>query len=765
MAQIYQSQLMHKSTDSQKFKVDPIKDYISDGLRNLATASDNALQAMNRVKDEKMVGDMEAAAKQSSKIIDEWQDFSNANSMELLEQAAMKPWYDALNSADSATKTRFLRNNPESEEIFRLTVSQSVVKRTQDQVFKTRMLEIPKKASEAVAMYDPIAVRNSADPKATSLAMITAAVKRMKEHVDYVQNESMMDNVSMKTYLMSYQEEVGKGLVETLIGADDYKGALAANAHFAGIFTPEQMAKYDKSIDTLIKALTKPEGSGSGSGSTSESSIKSEYVDALASAASRIQQNINLNDQQKRERINGLFTMAKDGKITLEKMKYYRDAFGESLADYMGGEVANSLGALDEDVKNEIVKLAFDKFSYENTFMNGEDGILGRLKMDAAAIIDEVKDTNIEDWDSDTMAHATRYVKNAENFVSYDSTLREVSAPIVAAVKSSIKGAADYLDAFSMDYKTKPQTFWYSGFTKSYTDKNPRLVLEETISNKAMSLARNGEPMDLYDENLMQNVADMAAPLIRMVNGGSDSVKEGSYKQGIAYIGALLYSASDEEKQKLGIANVSSEQIAEAVKYLEAEKNGLGLSDSLVDEDNLLAPTYRAPRSDYFGLGAELLVERGTVDEARKDIDEYNKITEQLKAGELSGAAASAKHRKILDDGNIALDKNGQPYAPVLQTAMAQASLGRQIESSNYLTLTYELLQEINPAISPDEDSAKNIAFLARRVTFNSDLFRSSASAYQEEARRLSGDQMAERAWDRAAKRKITVPSWAKTED
>lgn len=765
MAQIYQNQLMHKSTDSKPFKVDPLKDYISDGLKNLATASDNALQAINRVKDEQMAGDMAAAAKQSAKIIDEWQDFSNANSLELLEQKAMKPWYDALKTADGPTQTRFLRNNPESEEIFRLTVSQSVVKRAQDQVFKTRMLEIPKKASEAVAMYDPIAVRNSVDPEKTSLAMISAAVKRMTDHVNYVQNESMMDLVSMKTYLMNYQEEVGKGLVETLIGADDYKGAEAANAHFAGIFTPEQMAKYDRAIDTLMKALTKPEGSGSGSGSTSLSAIQSEYVDALASAASRIQQNINLNDQQKRERINGLFTMAKDGKITLEKMEYYKDAFGESLANYMGGEVANSLGALDEDVKNEIVKLAFDKFSYENTFMTGEDGILGRLKMDAADIIYEVQDKNIEEWDADTMAHATRYVKNAENFVSYDSSLREVSAPVVAAVKSSIKGAADYLDAFSMDYKTKPQTFWYSGFTKSYTDKNPRLVLEETISNQAMSLARNGEPMDLYDENLMQNVSDMAAPLIRMVNGGSDSVKEGSYKQGIAYVGALLYSASAEEKQKLGIANVSAEQIAKAVKYLEAEKNGLGLSDSLVDEDNLLAPAYRTPRSGHYGSGTEALVARGAIDKAQEEIDKYNKITERLKSGELTGAAAAAKHREILDNGNIALDKNGRPYAPVLQAAIAQASLGKQIESSNYLTLVYEVLQEINPAVSPDEESAKNIASVARQVTFNSDLFNGTAGFYQEEPRRLSGTQMAEQAWGRKVKRKIAVPSWAKTED
>ena len=758
---------MHKSTESKPFKVDPIKDYISDGLKNLATASDNALQAINRVKDEEMAGNMAAAGQQSAKIIEEWQDFSNANAIELLEQKAMKPWYDALKTADGPTQTRFLRNNPEAEEIFRLTVSQSVVKRTQDQVFKIRMLETPKKASEAVAMYNPIAVRNSANPEETSRAMISAVVKRMTDHVNYVQNESMMDPVSMKTYLMNYQEEVGKGLVETLIGADDYKGAAAANAHFAGIFTPEQMAKYDKSIDTLIKALTKPEGSGSGSGSgsTSLSAIQSEYVDALASAASRIQQNINLNDQQKRERINGLFTMAKDGKITLEKMEYYKDAFGESLANYMGGEVANSLGALDEDVKNEIVKLAFDKFSYENSFVTGEDGILGRLKLDASDIINEVNDKNIEDWDADTMAHATRYVKNAENFVSYDSSLREVSAPIVAAVKASIKGAADYLDAFSMDYKTKPQTFWYSGIPKSYTDTNPRLVLEETISNKAMSLARNGEPMDLYDENLMQNVADMAAPLIRMTNGGSDSVKEGGYRQGIAYIGALLYSASDEEKQKLGIANVSAEQIAEAVKYLDAEKNGLGLSDSFVDEDNLLAPTYRAPRSGHYGLGAEALVERGAIDKAQKDIEEYNKITEQLKAGKLTGPAAAAKHREILDNRNIAIDKNGQPYAPVLQTAMAQSSLGRQIESSNYLTLTYELLQEINPAISPDEDSAKSIAYLARQVTFNSDMFKSSAATYQEEPRRLSGTQMAEQAWNRKVGRKIPVPSWAKTED
>lgn len=763
MAQIYQNQLMHKSTDSKPFKIDPIKDYISDGLRNLATASDNALQAINRVKDEQMAGNMEIAGQQSAKIIEEWEDFTGANALEKLEQAALKPWYDALKTADGPTQTRFLRNNPESEEIFRLTVSQSVVKRAQDQVFKTRMLEVPKKASEAVAMYDPIAVRNSANPEEASRAMISAVVKRMTDHVNYVQNESMMDPISMKTYLMNYQEEVGKGLIETLIGADDYKGALAANAHFAGILTPEQSAKYDNAINALIKALTKPEGSGSGS--ASESAIKSEYVDALASAASRIQQNVNLNDQQKRERINGLFTMAKDGKITLEKMEYYKDAFGESLANYMGGEVANSLGALDEDVKNEIVKLAFDKFSYENAFMTGEDGILGRLKMDAAAIIDEVKDNAIDEWNADTMAHATRYVKNAENFVSYDSSLREISAPIAAAVNASIKGAADYLDAFSMDYKTKPQTFWFSGFPKSYTDKNPRLVLEETISNQAMSLARNGEPVDLYDENLMQNVVDMAAPLIRMTNGGSDSVKEGGYKQGIAYIGALLYSASEEEKQKLGIANVSAEQIAKAVKYLDAEKNGLGLSDSFVDEDNLLAPTYRTPRSGHYGLGAEALVARSAIDKAQKEIDEYNKITEQVKAGELTGAAAAAKHRGILNNGNIALDKNGQPYAPVLQTAMAQASLGRQIESSNYLTLTYELLQEINPAISPDEDSAKNIASLARRTTFNSDLFKGSAATYQEEARRLSGDQMAEQAWGRAAGRKITVPSWAKTED
>jgi hypothetical protein len=692
MAQIYQNQLMHKSTDSQKFKVDPIKDYISEGLKNLAVASDNAMEAINRVKDEKMAGDMAVAAQESASIIENWQDFTSANYMEQLEQAALKPWYDALNSSDSPTKTRFLRNNPESEEIFKLKVSEDVVKKMQSHVYATRMAEIPKTSAQAVSAYNPLAVRSSSDPEATSRSMITQAINNMKAHVNYMQENSKMNPIQLKEYLTKYQHATARGLVATLIAADDYKGALSANAALAGILSPEEMAQYDTSIQALMKQTTS--SSSSGSGGITAGSVEDNLVEGLLSALSGIQENNQLSDDEKRNRINGLLTFAKDGKLPLEK--------AQRMGMVLEQEVISPLGQYDLDVRNKIVEEAYRRFSHENDFVTGVNGIVGELKYNYGNLISAVKGKNFDEWERDDLMLAIRLNNDSKQFQSYHSSLIEVTAPIEAGVAQNVRGAADYLDAFSKGYQTNMVKFWYSGSPATYQDTHPRLVVEENLSKAAMDNMRE-RPLDVYNEVLMQNVADISLPFSKMIQGGKEDFGEGSYAQGIAYAGGILYSLPNSMKTALGIDKASTEQLAYAVLTVAANKDAEGMLDSVVDAENPL---------DSF------IPSKDTVEKAKK--------------------------------------MGYESHLPNVDTA-------KDISQSNYLTLVYEVVQAIDSSAQIDEETAKVVASTLREVTFNGmDGVPFDELIRQEEARRLAGDNKFEHIRELAVTNRGQIPELTK---
>lgn len=692
MAQIYKNQLMWKSEEQHKFKGDPIKDYISQGLKNVAVASDNAMEAINRVKDEKMAGDMAVAAQESASIIENWQDFSSANYMEQLEQAALKPWYDALNSADSPTKTRFLRNNPESEEIFKLKVSEDVVKKMQSHVYATRMAEIPKMSAQAVSAYNPLAVRSSSDPEAVSRGMITQAINNMKAHVNYMQENSKMNPIQLKEYLTKYQHATARGLVATLIAADDYKGALSANAALAGILSPEEMAQYDTSIQALMKQTTS--SSSSGSGGITAGSVEDNLVEGLLSALSRIQENNQLSDDEKRNRINGLLTFAKDGKLPLEK--------AQRMGMVLEQEVISPLGQYDLDVRNKIVEEAYKRFSHENEFVTGVNGIVGELKYNYGNLISAVKGKNFDEWERDDLMLAIRLNNDSKQFQSYHSSLIEVTSPIEAGIAQNVRGAADYLDAFSKGYQTNMVKFWYSGSLATYQDKHPRLVVEENLSKAAMDDMRE-RPLDMYNEVLMQNVADISLPFSKMIQGGKEDFDEGSYAQGIAYTGGILYSLPSSMKTALGIDKASTEQLAYAVLTVAANKDAEGMLDSVVDAENPL---------DSF------VPSEGTVEKAKKMGYEH--------------------------------------HLPNVDTA-------KDISQSNYLTLVYEVVQAIDPSAKIDEETAKVVASTLREVTFNGmDGVPFDELLRQEESRRLAGDNKFEHIRELAVTNRGQIPELKK---
>lgn len=739
MAQIYQNQLMHKSTDSQKFKVDPIKDYISEGLKNLAVASDNAMEAINRVKDEKMAGDMAVAAQESASIIENWQDFTSANYMEQLEQAALKPWYDALKTADGPTQTRFLRNNPESEEIFKLKVSEGVVKKMQAHVYATRMAEIPKVSAQAVSAYNPLAVRSSSDPEAVSRGMITQAINNMKAHVNYMQENSKMDPIQLKEYLTKYQHATARGLVATLIAADDYKGALSANAALAGILSPEEMAQYDTSIQALMKQTTS--SSGSGSGGITAGSVEDNLVEGLLSALSRIQENNQLSDDEKRNRINGLLTFAKDGKLPLEK--------AQRMGMVLEQEIISPLGQYDLDVRNKIVEEAYKRFSHENDFVTGVNGIVGELKYNYGNLISAVKGKNFDEWERDDLMLAMRLNNDSKQFQSYHSSLIEAAAPIEAGIAQNVRGAADYLDAFSKGYQTNQVKFHSAGSANifKYWDTHPRLVVEENLSKAAMDTMRE-RPLDVYNEVLMQNVADISLPFSMMIQGGKEDFDEGSYAQGIAYAGGILYSLPNSMKTALGIDKASTEQLAYAVLTVAANKDAEGLLDSVVDAENPLRV--------------------GTL--TSEDVDRVMKRRKEVAEKDLAfmREAVKAPHPVVVGDevkwvakrGFVKYDKEkGDFYID----DKFLSSQNTDISSSNYLGIIYDVVHAVNPEALIDEETAKVVARTLREVTFNGgEGVPLDEAMFQEEARRLAGDNKFEHIRELAVTNRGQIPELKK---
>lgn len=708
MAQIYKNQLMWKSEEQHKFKGDPIKDYITQGLSNVAVAAQNANDALNRVKDRQMADSMEVAKTQASQMIQNWEDFSG-DYMERMESEAMRIWGEAYGKADFATKNRFAHNNPEAFELFKLQVSADVVKKVDDHVYTTKMNEIPVDVSGIIR---------------DNIALGPGAIKQaVMNKVNEEQDGAKMSSFRMLEYLDKLQREAAYGAIYTYMDRGEYENAEAviADPQFSGRLTPEEKSRLSMSIRGLKKQRDSAEGS------VSITEVENELVDALVSAMSSIEDDLTLTEDEKRRRLNGLMTVAYDGKLS--------DAKAQDLGLVLPQELVSSLGEYDAHVRHAIGDKAWKQFSTNSVIV---DNMLGSIEADAGILLDEYSDKSFSEWKRDDFLMGIRMLSDAENFYSTNENLRKIIEPLKTQLNRGVSGAAAYRDASLDFYKTKQvQVKGSLGLNilgvGTHSAKDPHLLIEENLSPQQMEYYRNGDADSFY-EDLAQNFADASFGTITMINGNKESYVEGSYVQGIGFTTSALSYAPADLKAELGVDRVSNKELEWAAARVAAKYDKNGLLDSVVDEENVLGSDFVVINSTgVFNRLRSGEISRQDAKELVENAAKHHKAVVVVDGEEVVGikdAFGDVYFGSVVDPNageqvlfsNLASQfsrKGAIEKKDGVWRSVAQSSGFSPIQQSNYVRLVREMINEVNPYANPSDDAIIGVASVIRNATFN----------------------------------------------
>lgn len=149
MPAIKNAQIQWNAPQTHKFSADKLNDYITQGLDNLSRVAGETAETTAKFLDEEIAAQMRKVATDAARAISEENDFDGDYSS--LNKKIMDNWDKAFSQFDSATQTRFNRNNPRARDIFELKIGEEIVKKERAQQAATiRDLKIPSWTSEVM---------------------------------------------------------------------------------------------------------------------------------------------------------------------------------------------------------------------------------------------------------------------------------------------------------------------------------------------------------------------------------------------------------------------------------------------------------------------------------------------------------------------------------------------------------------------------------------------------------------------------------------
>lgn len=239
MARIYDSQIEWQAPTAHRFQAQPLKDYISNGLANVAQASAQASEGIQKIRDQDAASKMKLAASAAQDYIDNFEDYSAENYMDVMEANAMKFWDDAFASLDEPTKRRFEQNNPEARDIFNLKVHESATDKTFKHIYSEYDRRVPMMANEITALDDPNEIKSI-----------------LEATVDSILNTSGMRAEDAEKIIDKLREEVSKGAINQMIGEGrlEEAAALTNDLQFSALISPSDRAKINTTIQKELKA-------------------------------------------------------------------------------------------------------------------------------------------------------------------------------------------------------------------------------------------------------------------------------------------------------------------------------------------------------------------------------------------------------------------------------------------------------------------------------------------------------------------------------
>lgn len=661
MAQIYKNQLMWKSEGQHKFKGDPIKDYIGDGLRNVAGAAQQATDMINRIKDEEAAGKMEVAAKAAQDYLTNFQDFSGDNYLEVMESESMKIWDDAFSTLDSATQTRFLFNNPEARDIFALKVAEAATERTYDHVRVTKMNEIPLDASGIVNLVDPNKMQ-------AALENQIARIESMNMRPDDVLE-----------YASKLRYEVATGAIYAAIGRNDFELAngMVHNPYFVSALSPREQEQIKSAIRSAYA-----------------NSFESQKEGMSSEAKKRLSQNVSLG--------TGIVDMImRDASLGSRDERFkFASAF---LSSMLAGEAAGldsfawankrqMYGFLDTltkvpDSERQLLVKEIAAAAFPNS--REMDRLIGKAQAHVNMLVKKNEDKDFSKWSSDDVALAYELVSTYRDVMSFSPELRKAFAPLEEIV--GIQSLADQLEIGG--FGPAEVEFSRTGIIDSFKDMNPAAQI-------TAALQRGASNDVVYSKKINQMFADATYKLAARLNDGNEPAN-GTYVEAIARTAVLLGNAPVDMKRELGIEHVTTDELSMALWRKRYELATTGKLNEYMPGGSVSGDMLPEAQQNEIVKSVNSLFYGSTPD--KKNILQIDQAKKKARDAMDSGPIEQSEDYKLLSEMIAMVAPDAAPNADTMKTAATMLKRGRH----QYTGWIADVIHDVDSYLRSGDDYVK----------------------------------------------------------
>lgn len=661
MAQIYKNQLMWKSEGQHKFKGDPIKDYIGDGLRNVAGAAQQATDMINRIKDEEAAGKMEVAAKAAQDYLTNFQDFSGDNYLEVMESESMKIWDDAFSTLDSATQTRFLFNNPEARDIFALKVAEAATERTYDHVRVTKMNEIPLDASGIVNLVDPNKMQ-------AALENQIARIESMNMRPDDVLE-----------YASKLRYEVATGAIYAAIGRNDFELAngMVHNPYFVSALSPREQEQIKSAIRSAYA-----------------NSFESQKEGMSSEAKKRLSQNVSLG--------TGIVDMImRDASLGSRDERFkFASAF---LSSMLAGEAAGldsfawankrqMYGFLDTltkvpDSERQLLVKEIAAAAFPNS--REMDRLIGKAQAHVNMLVKKNEDKDFSKWSSDDVALAYELVSTYRDVMSFSPELRKAFAPLEEIV--GIQSLADQLEIGG--FGPAEVEFSRTGIIDSFKDMNPAAQI-------TAALQRGASNDVVYSKKINQMFADATYKLAARLNDGNEPAN-GTYVEAIARTAVLLGNAPVDMKRELGIEHVTTDELSMALWRKRYELATTGKLNEYMPGGSVSGDMLPEAQQNEIVKSVNSLFYGSAPD--KKNILQIDQAKKKARDAMDSGPIEQSEDYKLLSEMIAMVAPDAAPNADTMKTAATMLKRGRH----QYTGWIADVIHDVDSYLRSGDDYVK----------------------------------------------------------
>lgn len=661
MAQIYKNQLMWKSEGQHKFKGDPIKDYIGDGLRNVAGAAQQATDMINRIKDEEAAGKMETAAKAAQDYLTNFQDFSGDNYLEVMESESMKIWDDAFSTLDSATQTRFLFNNPEARNIFALKVAEAATERTYDHVRVTKMNEIPLDASGIVNLVDPNKMQ-------AALENQIARIESMNMRPDDVLE-----------YASKLRYEVATGAIYAAIGRNDFELAngMVHNPYFVSALSPREQEQIKSAIRSAYA-----------------NSFESQKEGMSSEAKKRLSQNVSLG--------TGIVDMImRDASLGSRDERFkFASAF---LSSMLAGEAADldsfawankrqMYGFLDTltkvpDSERQLLVKEIAAAAFPNS--REMDRVIGKAQAHVNMLVKKNEDKDFSKWSSDDVALAYELVSTYRDVMSFSPELRKAFAPLEEIV--GIQSLADQLEIGG--FGPAEVEFSRTGIVDSFKDMNPAAQI-------TAALQRGASNDVVYSKKINQMFADATYKLAARLNDGNEPAN-GTYVEAIARTAVLLGNAPVDMKRELGIEHVTTDELSMALWRKRYELATTGKLNEYMPGGSVSGDMLPEAQQNEIVKSVNSLFYGSAPD--KKNILQIDQAKKKARDAMDSGPIEQSEDYKLLSEMIAMVAPDAVPNADTMKTAATMLKRGRH----QYTGWIADVIHDVDSYLRSGDDYVK----------------------------------------------------------